>query len=143
MFSAVLEPDASGTFVGSSFCYATARDWARFGLLHLNNGKFGNEQILPPGWVHKSTQPSAAGQGEYGFQWWLNRGSTKDSNDRIYPGLPTEMYFADGYEGQNIFIIPSKQLVVVRLGLTRAGRWGEEEFIASLLKALPPTTSRP
>src|SRR4029077_466880 len=60
MYNTVLEPDASGVFVGSSYMYATARDWARFGLLYLNDGGYGNERLLPDGWVARSTQPAAA-----------------------------------------------------------------------------------
>lgn len=137
MYSALLEPDASGTFVGSSFCYATARDWARFGLLYLNNGMFNNEQVLPPDWVRLSTTPSTAAEaGQYGFQWWLNAGAPGDSLSRLYPEHPADMYFADGYEGQNIFVIPSKKLVVVRLGLTRNRHWGEHELLKEVVEAV-------
>ncbi|MEO5996599.1 MAG: serine hydrolase [Chitinophagaceae bacterium] len=137
MYNTILEPDASGTFVGSSFCFATARDWARFGLLYLNNGQCNNQQIFPVDWVRQSTTPSsAAKQGEYGFQWWLNAGEGNNINNRLFPELPADMYFADGYEGQNIYIIPSKKLMVVRLGLTRNRLWGENGLIKSLIKAL-------
>lgn len=122
MYSAVLEPDASGTFVSSSFCYATARDWARFGLLYLNDGIFNGERILPDGWIKQSITPSTASGGEeYGFQWWLSE---------------QEMFYADGYEGQNIFVIPSKKLVVVRLGLTRNSHWGEEKFLEQVMRSV-------
>lgn len=137
MYNTVLEPDASGTFVGSSFCYATARDWARFGLFYLNNGKQKDEQILPEGWVKQSVSPSAAAErGEYGFQWWLNAGAKNNAGNRIYPDLPTDMFYADGYEGQNVFVIPSKKLVVVRLGLTRTSHWGESELLKSVIAAI-------
>jgi hypothetical protein len=134
MYNTVLEPDASGTFVGSSFCLATARDWARFGLLYCNGGTFNGERILPDKWIKQSVTPAdATEKGEYGFQWWLNAGAKNNANDRLYPELPGDMFFADGYEGQNIFIIPSKQLVVVRLGLTRGKQWGENEFLKTIL----------
>src|SRR5579863_3353760 len=68
MYSAVLEPDAGGTFVGSSYCYATARDWARFGLLYLQDGDWNGQRILPEGWVGFTGKGS-----EYGALWWLNR----------------------------------------------------------------------
>lgn len=137
MYSVVLEPDAAGTFVGSSFCYATARDWARFGLLYANDGVFNGEQVLPVGWVRQSITPApAAEQGEYGYQWWLNAGAKNDPHNRKYPFLPTDMFYADGYEGQNIFVIPSKKLVVVRLGLTRKSSWGESEFLSNVLSAV-------
>jgi CubicO group peptidase (beta-lactamase class C family) len=137
MYSAVLEPDAGGTFVGSSFCYATARDWARFGLLYANHGAFNGEQVLPPGWVEQTVvPPTAAKQGEYGYQWWLNAGAKDDPRNRKYPALPVDMFYADGYEGQNIFVIPSKKLVVVRLGLTHKSSWGESEFLQHVMSAV-------
>lgn len=118
MYSMVLEPDASGTFVGSSFCYATARDYARFGLLYYNNGKWNNEQILPDGWVKATIQPSAADTlHRYGYQFWLNGRDKNDHSQRWYADVPADMYFADGFGGQDIYIIPSKKLILVRLGL--------------------------
>ncbi|NCU05134.1 MAG: serine hydrolase, partial [Chitinophagaceae bacterium] len=118
MYSVVLEPDASGTYVGSSYCYATARDFARFGLLYYNNGVWNEEQLLPADWVKQSIQPSDADQQKhYGFQFWLNGFAEKDKNKRWYPDVPADLFFADGYGGQDIYIIPSKKLVVVRLGL--------------------------
>ena len=137
MFSVVLEPDASGTFVGSSYCFATARDWARFGLFYLNNGEFNNEQILPGNWVKESvTPPTAAEKGQYGFQWWLNAGEKNNPENRWFHSLPTDLFFADGFEGQNLFVVPSKKLVVVRLGLTRKRQYGEEEFLKAVIQSI-------
>lgn len=137
MYNTVLEPDASGTFVGSSYCFATARDWTRFGLLYLNNGVYNGEQVLPEGWVKQSVTPSlAADEGEYGFKWWLNAGEKNNPGNRWYPFLPGDLFFADGFEGQNIFIIPSKKLLIVRLGLTRKSRWGEEDFLGDVIRSI-------
>ena len=137
MYNTVLEPDASGTFVGSSYCFATARDWARFGLLYLNNGAFNGQQILPDDWVQQSITPSTAAQeGEYGFQWWLNAGEKDNPSNRLYHSLPGDLYFADGYEGQNIFIIPSKKLVIVRLGLTKKSSYDEEKFLDAVIRSI-------
>ena len=137
MYSAVLEPDASGTFVGSSYMYATARDWARFGLLYLGEGIFNHERLLPEGWVAKSVTPAAAAlRGQYGYQFWLNAGAKGDPSDRLYPHVPTDLFCADGFEGQNVFIIPSKQLVVVRLGLTRGAKFDADQFLSGILKAI-------
>ena len=137
MYSAVMEPDASGNFVGSSYCHATARDWARFGLLYLNDGKFNGQQILPEGWVQSSVQPAPASvNGEYGYQVWLNRGSKDNPATRKYPQLPTDMFFADGFEGQNVFVIPSKKLVVVRLGLTQKGDYDVEGLLLGIMDAV-------
>jgi len=133
MYSAVLEPDASGTFVGSSYMYASARDWARFGLLFMNDGVFNNERILPEGWVTKSTKPVSGKRG-YGYQIWLNTGS--DTLIKHYPAAPADMFYADGFESQLIFIIPSKKLVVVRLGLTQHNNFDGNKFLNDVLAAI-------
>ena len=117
-----MEPDASGTFVGSSYSFATARDWARFGLLYLNDGVWNGEVILPAGWVTYSTTPApAADLGKYGAQWWLNAGDPQNQQLRKYPDLPPDTYWADGFEEQYVMVIPSKKLVVVRLGVSHHG----------------------
>jgi CubicO group peptidase (beta-lactamase class C family) len=109
MADAVFEVDASGTQVGSSYIYATARDYARYGLLNLQDGVFNGERILPEGWVKYSTTPASDSQGEYGSLFWLNK-------SKKYPSAPDDMYSCNGHDGQQIFIIPSKELVVVLLG---------------------------
>ena len=118
----MMEPDGSGTFVGSSYCYGTARDWAKFGLLYLNDGVWNGERILPEGWVKYTTTPSAAAErGEYGAQWHLNAGAKGNPENRKLPGLPTDAYWADGFEEQWVMVIPSHHLVVVRLGVSHHG----------------------
>ena len=113
-----MEPDASGTYIGSSYSYATARDFARFGLLYYNNGIWNGEQVLPENWVKESTQPSIADQQKrYGYQFWLNGYREPGKSTLIFPDVPPDMYYANGYGGQSIYIIPSEKLVVVRLGL--------------------------
>ncbi len=125
MRSAVMERDASGTFVGSSYLYATARDFARFGLLCLNDGVWLGERILPEGWMAYATAPApAAPQGRYGAFFWLNRGDPGKPETRPYPLLPEDAYFALGYQGQTIAVLPSQKLVVVRLGMTYDDDWG-------------------
>lgn len=109
MPTAVFEPDPSGTLVGSSYIYATARDYARFGLLYLQDGVFGGERILPEGWVEYSTTPASDSEGKYGAMFWLNR-------SKFYPSVPEDMFSCNGHDGQRIFMIPSKELVVVLLG---------------------------
>ncbi|HEY8152957.1 MAG TPA: serine hydrolase [Myxococcota bacterium] len=117
MRSAVLETDAAGDFVGSSFCYATARDWARFGLLHAQDGVWRGERLLPEGWVAAIRRPTPpAPQGSYGAHWWLNAGAPGAPEDRPYPSLPADLFYASGYEGQFVVVLPSQDLVVVRLG---------------------------
>jgi len=134
MYNTVLEPDASGTFIGSSYSYATARDFARFGLLYYNNGKFNEEQILPENWVSESVQPPPVNElKNYGYQFWLNGLDKNDITKREFQDVPTDMFYADGYGGQFIYIIPSKKLVVVRLGLHKIR---ENKFLREVIAAI-------
>lgn len=140
MLNTIMEPDASGTFVGSSYTFATARDWARFGLLYLNDGVWRNERILPEGWVSYSTTPGSATKlGEYGAQWWLNAGAKEDSNKRKYPELPIDLFWADGFEEQYVMVVPSKKLVVVRLGVSHNG-FDMEGLMKEIIESLPDGT---
>ncbi len=120
MRSAVFELDPSGTFVGSSFLWATARDWARFGLLYAQDGVWQGERIFPEGWVAATVEPApATRRGQYGLHWWLNHG--KDGRRR-FAQLPEDLYWADGFEGQVLAIFPSQELIVLRLGCTKDDR---------------------
>ncbi len=140
MRSAVIEPDASGTFVASSFMFATARDWARFGLLFLKGGVWEGERILPEGWVEYSATPTPrAPRGCYGAQWWLNAGDPDDPADRRWPDLPTDAFAAGGYGGQEVVVIPSRDLVLVRLGRSRPeSAYSSNDFGAAVLEAIEP-----
>jgi len=134
MYSLLLEPDASGTYIGSSYSYATARDFARFGLLYYNNGWWNGEQLLPENWVKETIKPAAANQLQrYGYQFWLNGLDEKDPGKRWFPDVPADMYFADGFGGQNIFIIPSKKLIVVRLGVHTID---ENKYLREVIEAI-------
>jgi CubicO group peptidase (beta-lactamase class C family) len=124
MYSAVLEPDAGGTFVGSSYCYATARDWARFGLLYLQDGVWNGQRVLPAGWVEFTRRGE-----EYGALWWLNR------NGR-HPHIPKDCYGCEGYEGQYIWVIPSDGLVVVRMALENGRKLDPDEFVPAVVRAM-------
>jgi CubicO group peptidase (beta-lactamase class C family) len=137
MNNTILEPDASGTFVGSSYCYATGRDWARFGLLYLNDGVWDNERILPGSWVKYTTTPATTSDiGAYGAQWWLNVGSEINPALRKYPELPTDAYWADGFEEQYVMVIPSKKLVIARLGVSHHG-FDFTKMALGIIDALP------
>jgi CubicO group peptidase (beta-lactamase class C family) len=137
MNNTVLEVDASGTFVGSSYSYATARDWARFGLLYLNDGVWNKERILPEGWVKYTTTPATTAEiGQYGAQWWLNAGSKTNLSNRKYPELPTDAYWADGFEEQYVMVIPSKKLVIARLGVSHHG-FDFSKMANTIIRALP------
>lgn len=139
MHSMIMEVDTSGTFVGSSYSWATARDWGRFGLLYLNKGWYNNEQILTEDWIEKSVILADSNQyGEYGYHIWLNTGMNNDSSTRRLPDVPNDMFFASGFDGQAVFVIPSKKLVVVRLGLTKTpgGEYGANEFLKNILSSI-------
>jgi len=115
--SAFFEADASGSPVGSSFVFMKARDWARFGELHRNDGVVDGRRVLPEGWVRYVTTPTArAPKGQYGAHWWLNAGEPSAQSERPWPSLPADAYAARGHSGQWVLVIPSKELVIVRLG---------------------------
>jgi CubicO group peptidase (beta-lactamase class C family) len=133
-YSFLLEPDASGTFIGSSYSYATTRDFARFGLLYYNNGLWNGQHILSANWVKESIQPSSADRRKhYGYQFWLNGYDENDSAKRWYPDVPTDMFFCDGYGGQDVYIIPSRKLIVVRLGLHTIN---ENKFLKEVIQSI-------
>lgn len=137
MQQTTLEPDASGTFVGSSYSYGTARDWARFGLLYLHDGVWQGQRILPEGWVKFSSTPTPpAERGEYGAQWWLNAGQPSNPADRTYPDVPADSFQAEGFEGQYVFVIPSHSLVVVRLGLTQSGEFNANRLVSGIISGI-------
>lgn len=131
MPDAVLEVDAAGNWVGSSYLYATARDYARFGLLYLNNGIFNGERILPEGWVDYTTTSSSASEGLYGSFFWLNKSLTM-------PSAPADMYSCNGHDGQHIYIIPSRELIIVVLGYspTSTGGMDTDRLIKDVLETL-------
>lgn len=138
MHTAILEPDASGTFVGSSYSYASARDWARFGMLYLNDGVWNGERILPEGWVTYSTTPApAAPLRQYGAQIWLNLGDPNDPSKAEYPGVPNEAIVFDGFEKNFVVIVPSKNLVVARLGVTHNKNFSLADLVNEIVAALP------
>jgi CubicO group peptidase (beta-lactamase class C family) len=119
MTSAFIEPDVTGTFIGSSFTFMTARDWARFGELHRRDGVWGGRRVLPEGWVRYVTTPTAkAPKGSYGAHWWLNAGEPNDPANRPWPRMPADTFAAWGHSGQYVLVIPSAKLVIVRLGLS-------------------------
>ncbi|MBW8683312.1 serine hydrolase domain-containing protein [Chitinophaga rhizophila] len=137
MYHSLWEPDASGTYVGSSYIYASARDWARFALLYLNKGRFNNEQILSENWVKQTISPGpAANFDRYGYTFWLNTGKQKGDGHRTFQDAPDDMFYADGFQGQNIFIIPSKDLAVIRLGMTLRGGYRANRTLQLILAAI-------
>lgn len=116
MASAVLETDETGIFVGSSYMYATARDWARFSLMLLNDGVWEGQRLLPEGFVASMGTPAKASKGTYSqMQTWLKGPGAK--TDAEY-GLPADTFWLRGHDGQSAAIVPSRRLAVIRLGLT-------------------------
>ncbi|HRC42368.1 serine hydrolase domain-containing protein [Nostocoides sp.] len=116
--SAVWEPDASGTPVCSSYLWATPRDWAAVGQFALLDGQWGGQQLLPEGWMRASTTAVPVTQTEepgYASGWWSNRTA---EGQRINPKLPVTAYWAQGHDGQRLYVVPSSGLVVVRLGFS-------------------------
>jgi CubicO group peptidase (beta-lactamase class C family) len=115
MYSAVFEADERGTFVGSSNLYANARDWARFGQFLLQDGVWKGSRLLPEGFVGAMRTPTTASEGIYSqVQAWL--AGPGGSNAQF--GLPADTFWMSGHDGQTVTIVPSANLVVVRMGLT-------------------------
>jgi CubicO group peptidase (beta-lactamase class C family) len=142
MRSAVLEADARGNMVGSSYMYASAYDWARFGQFLLQEGVWDGKRLLPEGFVSQMQQVAAASGGQYGQGQVWRWGPTGASDDQRDPDaafdLPPDTYWLEGHDGQSIAIVPSRQLVVVRLGLTpHRLNYQPQPLLAALLKALP------
>lgn len=134
MRAAVMEPDATGNPVGSSFMYATARDWVRLGRLYLDDGYLDGERLLPAGWVEFTRRPvAAAPKGRYGAHFWLNAGDP-DTGERHWPAVPEDALIASGFREQRLVIVPSRDLVILRLGLTAPrGSWDAEAFVAAIV----------
>lgn len=110
MNSMIVESDMAGNFVGSSYGWATTRDWAKFGLLYLHKGNWNGEQLFDESWAKYVSTPTNTSNGNYGAHFWLNAGGR-------FPDAPRDMYSCNGYQGQMIFIIPSLDLIIVRMGL--------------------------
>jgi CubicO group peptidase (beta-lactamase class C family) len=136
MRSAVLEPDASGTFAASSFLYASARDFARLGLLFMHDGVWEGTRLLPEGWVAYSRKPTVLSpRGEYGAHVWLKLPESARSGKLR---MPTDAYYMLGHDQQILAVVPSRDLVIVRLGLTREdGDWDSTRELAPIVAAFP------
>jgi CubicO group peptidase (beta-lactamase class C family) len=116
MQNVTLEFDATGTPEGSSQMLASARDWARFGMLYLDDGVVGGKRILPEGWVNYSASPTPNAWVGYGAGFWTNQGDSYGAAYRIAHGWPRDAFFAKGTIGQYVIVVPSERLVIVRLG---------------------------
>ena len=137
----VLEPDRYGNFILTGYDYGTARNWARLGLLYLQDGLWQGERILPEGWARLVSTPATAwSQPEYGGLFWVNGTGAYD--------LPHSAYSMAGAGEQRVFVVPSHDLVVVRLG-HRRGEEGERAkrslnaALGCLMSALPAERGSP
>jgi CubicO group peptidase (beta-lactamase class C family) len=125
MHSMIVETDMAGNYVGSSYAWATTRDWSKLGLLYLHKGNWNGEQLFDANWAKYVSTPTNTSNGRYGAQFWLNAGG-------YYPDAPRDMYACNGFQGQKVYIIPSQDLVIVRMGLT-----GDSKFdFNGLLKGI-------
>ncbi len=129
MHTMLLEADLRGNYVGSSYGWASTRDWGRFGQLYLNKGSWNGEQLFAPQWVDYITRPTQHSDGGYGAHFWLN-------SKGKYPDLPKDLYSCNGYEGQYVFIIPSKDLVIVRTGLAEYPEFDINGVLSALISAI-------
>ncbi|WP_241291507.1 serine hydrolase domain-containing protein [Burkholderia stabilis] len=139
MRSAVFEPDASGTLGSPSYLYASARDWARFGQLLLQDGEWNGQRLLPQGWVRYLTRATPLSpRQEFGAHLWVKVPEPFNDRDPHAIAMPADAFHAVGHEGQFVSVVPSRQLVVVRLGLSRPeSAWNHEAFLARVLDAVP------
>ncbi len=126
MSSMVIETDMNGTYVGSSYAWGTARDWGKFGLLYLHKGNWNGEQLFAKDWVDYATTPTPTSNGRYGAQFWLN------ANGRL-PDVPKNMYYADGFQGQRVYVLPDQDVVIVRFGLKN---YDENTFLSKIIASI-------
>lgn len=132
MLNTTVETDASGLFVASSFSYGSTRDWARFGLLFLNEGIFEGDTVLTPEWVDYMKSPAGASGGKYAGTFWLQ----EPNEENTLTDVPADVFFADGFLGQRVYIIPSKELVVVRMGYSLANI-SMNDLLLDIIACLP------
>jgi CubicO group peptidase (beta-lactamase class C family) len=119
MNSLLCEFDPQGNLYGGSLCHATARDWAAFGQLYLDGGVVAGTQVVRPDWVRFVTTPSPSNSG-YGGQFWLNRKQSSGMDNALFwQKGPADAFAAIGHLGQYVIVVPSRRLVIVRLGKTQ------------------------
>ena len=128
----LFETDGTGAFVGSSYIYATARDWAKMGYLLENQGNINGEQVLPENYVRELSLPNtSANAPDYGYQVWLNAGA----QELNWPSIPQDAYAMRGNRGQAVMIIPSLDTVIVRLGWSSV-KYSLEENLGPIVQGI-------
>lgn len=133
MNSALVETDMAGNFVGSSYGWATTRDWAKFGLLYLHKGNWNGEQLFDESWAKYVATPTNTSNGRYGAQFWLNASG-------YFPDVPRDMYYCSGYQGQMVAIFPSQDLVIVRMGLAEEPAFDFNGFLRDVVGSIKKPT---
>jgi CubicO group peptidase (beta-lactamase class C family) len=132
----VLETDPYGNFLLTGYDYGTPRNWARLGLLHLQDGMWQGTRLLPEGWVKFVSTPAPAwSRPTYGGLWWVN--GTGQWN------IPRDAFFASGAGGQWTFVIPSHDLVVARMGHYRGAGAGQRALNAAFKQLMSAVPARP
>jgi CubicO group peptidase (beta-lactamase class C family) len=119
--------DADNAGDTMTFCcvHTTARNFARFGYLFLRNGRWNDKQVVPEDWVKESTKPSQWENQSYGYYWWL----------QDYPDVPKDMFMADGFQTKRIYVIPSLDIVAVRIG-EGDDKWDDNAFLKPIVEAV-------
>lgn len=133
MGDVTMEFDGAGSFIGSTYVYATARDYARLGWLYLRDGVAPDgRRLLPEGWVDWSRRSTLGAP--YGAGFWTNDGPSEPAQWRIQGGYPKDGFFASGTMGQRIYVVPSAGLVITRFGYSAPPYYGMADDVA-LIKA--------
>jgi hypothetical protein len=138
MRSVTLAFDGSGTLQGANNMLASARDWARFGLLYLHDGEIGGKHILHEEWVNYTTWTTL--DTDYAAGFWTNRSEHPYAKRRVQLGIPRDVYYASGNLGQRCVIIPSQRMVVVRMG-DAVDPTGDMSGLARLIREVIEATS--
>ena len=128
MRTMVIEFDATGTPVGSTAVLGSARDWARLGSLYAHNGVVNGRRILPAGWAGYSATPTL--DTDYGAGFWTNAGDAPAAAGRMRAGMPRDALFASGTMGQRVYVMPTQDVVIVRLGVTQ--QWPDFDILGDL-----------
>jgi CubicO group peptidase (beta-lactamase class C family) len=119
MTTMTMEFDEAGAPMGATYMLASARDWARFGLLYADDGVIGGRRILPEGWVDWSARQTPQAPVGYGAGFWTNRGDDANTRRRIAIGAPADSFFASGNFDQTILVSPAERLVIARFGFAQ------------------------
>lgn len=126
MHSALVETDIAGNYVGSSYAWATTRDWAKLGLLYMHKGNWNGEQVLDSTWINYTSTPTNTSEGNYGAHFYLNA-------EGHFPNVPRDLFYCSGFQGQFVFILPSKGLTIVRMGLKGEQGFNIDRFLKEVI----------